>query len=698
MKYRGFTLDSFQERSIGALDAGRSVLVCAPTGTGKTVIADWIVEKALGEGRRVIYTAPIKALSNQKFRDYCRLHGEENVGLVTGDLVIRRDANCVVMTTEILRNMLLSGDKLSNLRAVIVDEIHFLDDRERGTVWEEVLIYLPQHVQIVGLSATLSNQEEFSEWLSEVRGSPVDVVTETVRAVPLQLLYLSRDTGLQTPEGYEKKWKQRPQDAAFRQGKPNRRGGRNQRRGGDRGGRKRPKRKTTHLDVFDALNERDLLPYLYFVFSRRDTELLARALGRHVGHSLIDNPEDQRRLDALMDQAAGDLGPALEPEIRALYSNGIAFHHAGLHVQLKALVESLYEAKLIKALYCTSTFALGINMPARTTVFDGLKKYDGRTFAPLTTRQFMQKAGRAGRRGLDDVGHVVLRMDFEEFDEAKAQLKRYASGKSEPVRSTFNLSWNSIVNLVGRHSLARAREVVEKSFLQWHLVHRAEQHIQRASHLSDSARKKDRKEAGRLVKRARKEEARCWGDFEQRLGYLVDCGYVSDDLGFNAGGKVLQHLQISEILVTELVLSGEVETLNKAQLFGVVCAITNELPRRVERNFSPTSEDKRIFQWLKRVRYSDIVMDAEMMTGVNQDLDPDLIVLGRLWAEGDDLQTLLMKIHSDTDVSGDLITGFRRAKDLVGQLREVYRDIPEMYDMLGDLIRIVRRDEVEVVD
>ena len=193
MQYRGFELDPFQVEAIEALAAGRSVLVSAPTGTGKTVVADWVVEDALRKGRQVVYTAPIKALSNQKFRDYCRLHGEENVGLVTGDLVIRREAPVRVMTTEILRNMLLTGEQLPDLAAVVVDEIHFLDDPERGTTWEEVLIYLDPSVQVVGLSATLSNLDSFAAWLSSVRGSEVAVVREDRRAVPLRFALACRE-------------------------------------------------------------------------------------------------------------------------------------------------------------------------------------------------------------------------------------------------------------------------------------------------------------------------------------------------------------------------------------------------------------------------------------------------------------------------------------------------------------------------
>ena len=692
MEYRGLTLDRFQEDAIHSLKNGRSVLVSAPTGTGKTLIADWIVEQALGAGKQVIYTAPIKALSNQKFRDYTRLYGDAKVGLVTGDLVIRRDAPCVVMTTEILRNMLLGGEKLENLMAVIVDEIHFLDDKDRGTTWEELLIYLPKHVQVVGLSATLSNLKQFADWVSFVRDGPVDVVTEQQRSVPLQFSYLSVDTALANPQRYREIYKRKGRSSgAAKFGKQN--------RGGSGGRRRRPQRKTTHIHVFKELQRFDLLPYLYFVFSRRDTERLARSLGEQVRHSLLDDPEQQMALNDALDEAAGNLGPALAPDLRALYGRGIAFHHAGLHVQLKALVEDLYERKLVKVLYCTSTFALGINMPARTVVFDGLSKYNGTTMAPLTTRQFMQKAGRAGRRGLDEVGHVVIRMDFTEFPENGPLLEKYARHDYEPVRSSFSLSFNSIVNLLESHNLDQVREVVDKSFLNWNLSGKAKVHLEKAGSIEDKARNnRDRKEADKLRRRAAKAEGRCWSEFEKKLGYLQQAGYLQDDLTFNAGATVLANIQISEIMMTELILSGELESLAPNYLFGVLCSITNELSRHVHHNFRPNKMDKQVAGMVRKVRESMLVTEAELMNGARQDFDPELIIIGRHWAEGDSLQELLMMVNSDTDISGDLITGFRRAKDLVGQLRDVYRDQTERVQMLNALIHSVRRDEVEVVD
>ncbi len=685
MLYRDLELDAFQTKAIQALGAGRSVLVSAPTGTGKTVVADWIVDQALSSGRRVVYTAPVKALSNQKFRDYIRLHGAEKVGLVTGDLVIRRDAPCLVMTTEILRNMLLSGENLDDLAAVVLDEIHFLDDRERGTTWEEVLIYLPQHVLIVGLSATLANLQEFSAWLEFVRNQPVEVVVETKRAVPLTFHLFSERTGLVTADDYDARFR-KDGGRTFADTRGNRKG---RSRGRDRGG---SSRRTSHLDVFRALEDENLLPYLYFVFSRRDTEVHARALAQWLNRTLL-TPEESDRLDAWLRRAAAEIGPALDSDVRSLYSKGIAFHHAGLHVSLKALVEQLYEAKLVKVLYCTSTFALGINMPARTVVFDGLKKFDGRTMSPLPTRGFMQKAGRAGRRGMDQEGHVVVRMDFEEYGELRPMLDTYRRGAYEPVRSSFNLSWNSVVNLLHRHPPDRIREILDKSFLAWHLARKAEEQRRVADEVGG-------KSAARLAARASRAGSRCWDEFDRKVVWLQRVGYLDDELSFNAGARVLQHIQIAEIPMTELVLSGVLEGLSPARLFGVLCALTNELPRHAERNFRLRSEDRALVSQVAQVLGHQAVREGNELAATETTWDPDLLQLGRAWAEGTKLEEVLLMIRSETDISGDLITGFRRAKDLVGQLVEVYRQggHPDLADTLRELVRTVSRDEVEVVD
>ncbi len=463
MEFRGLTLDPFQQQAIEHVDADRSVLVSAPTGTGKTLIADYIVEKALKENKEVIYTAPIKALSNQKYRDYTRLYGYDKVGLITGDNVINRDAPLRIMTTEILRNMLLSGEELPHLSHVIIDEIHFLDDIERGTVWEEVLIYLPRRVKILGLSATLANIEEFSEWLAYVREEEVPTVVENTRHVPLSIYMANRDAGICDIDRYRfmhERWHKLAKRAAVEAEQAKKAaggGGGGRRRGRGRGrsasGRLRlpGQRETRHFELIKMLGA-EFRPILYFAFSRKMCEQFSRELGRKAPDEGFTTDEEKVLIKARVDQFDLEFLKVMTTDQENMYLKGIACHHAGLHVGLKAFVEDLYERKLIKVLYCTSTFALGINMPARTTCFQALRKYDGRGVVPLTVRQFMQKAGRAGRRGIDNVGYVIILEEFWDFERDADAIKTYISGDHEKVRSAFNLSFNSVVNLLDRHS------------------------------------------------------------------------------------------------------------------------------------------------------------------------------------------------------------------------------------------------------
>ncbi|TNE92038.1 MAG: DEAD/DEAH box helicase [Deltaproteobacteria bacterium] len=694
MQYRGLELDDFQEQAIKHLQDGRSVLVSAPTGNGKTLVADWIVEKALEEGRRVVYTAPVKALSNQKYRDYTRLYGEDAVGLVTGDLVIRRDAPCRVMTTEILRNMLLSGEDLADLKAVILDEIHFLDDNERGTVWEEVLIYLPPTVQIVGLSATLSNLDTFAEWLTEVRGTPVEVVRAFERIVPLTIHYASKDAGILSPQEYEQFFRRKGRNLL--DDGPGSRGRNRQGRGRPQRGR-RPARRTRDVDLVRLAEKNDLLPSLYFVFSRRDTERFARGLSHYLPHSML-SPSESDKLEDKLREARVELGQTLDLEFQDMLRKGVAFHHAGLHVHLKTLVEELYEQHLIKVLYCTSTFALGINLPARSVIFDGIIKYDGTGLRPLPTRGFMQKAGRAGRRGLDDQGHVLVRVDVGDYEEIKPHLERYQRGAYEPVHSSFNLSWNSVVSLLERMSMERIKEVVERSFLSWHLTRTAAQKLDRAESIEEGrTSSKQAKEARRLRRQAAREDGQVWREFQTRVRFLQRVGYLDDDLGFNAGARVVRHLQMSEILVAELVLQGFWDELEPPTLFGVCCGIVAGLPRSATPNFRVTRDDRRVHGQVAAALGSQIVAAADELSGIETEWTPDYIAIGRAWANGKSFAEVQLMLASDTDLAGDLISAFRRAKDLVGQLREVYADVPDMADKLKKLVKAVGRDEVMVV-
>ena len=708
MQYRGLTLDPFQETAITHLYEGRSVLVCAPTGTGKTIVADAIVDRALEQGKKVVYTAPIKALSNQKYRDYCRLHGADRVGLVTGDLVINRDAPCLVMTTEILRNMLLTGEDTTELLAVVLDEIHFLDDRERGTVWEEVLIYLPDTVQIVGLSATLSNVQEFADWLSHVRGATVEVVEEHQRAVPLEIFFTNAETGPVKPSGFSDAYRRWKKDQKSERGGGRR--GRRQRGGRSRDRKPKPKR-TSHLNVFEQLRF-DGTPYLYFVFSRKQTEQFAKRLGRKVRRSMLDF-DAQQAMDERLARAVEELGPAFPEELEELYSKGIAFHHAGLHVQLKALVEELYERKLLRVLYTTTTFALGINMPARTVVLDGIKKYDGRGVNPLTVRGFMQKAGRAGRRGMDQHGTVLVRMDFDDYAESLPHLERYLKGDSEPVRSSFNLSFNSVVNLLERHGREPCRGIVERSFLAFREqleevelkdeATRMEHALRSAGWKPEDGKPKDHKlrrqsrQLRRLERRIAESGQRVWNNFERRRQFLVEIGYLTADDEQNAGARILRNIQIEELFTTELILAGVLEDLSDEMLFGVMTAMTGSLPRQC---FMRHREEPTVFKLAKEItaiRMGDVVTRGEAITGQTATWTPELIRFGICWERGEKLEDLHRLYECETDLSGQLVSNFRRAKDMVTQLRQAHAEDPFMSDRLRALARKVSRDEVEVV-
>ncbi len=724
MEFHGLQLDRFQAEAIDHVQNHRSVLVSAPTGTGKTLIADYIVEQSLREQRDVIYTAPIKALSNQKYRDYTRLYGTSAVGLITGDLVINRDASLRIMTTEILRNMLLTGEDLSSLAYVIIDEIHFLDDPERGTVWEEVLIYLPPSVKVLGLSATLANIREFSDWLSYVRNEDVPVVIEEKRNVPLSIYLANRDAGVCDLDRYSylhRKWTKMAEQAMAeerrKQAKERRRQGRPRRR-------RKPKKlwlpgtkETRHNELVQMLGP-EFRPILYFAFSRKMTEMFARDLARKLPDEGFTDDEEKRVIKERVDIFDAEFPKVMTSEQETMYLKGIAFHHAGAHVAIKAFVEELYEKRLIKVLYCTSTFALGINMPARAVIFQALRKYNGHQVVPLTVRQFMQKAGRAGRRGIDEVGYVVLLEEFGDFERDEEAIRAYIRGAHEPVRSSFNLSFNSVANLVERHNrdLDAIRTIIDKSFLNFHFLQKAKREQERMDAIAARLRKDGydpadpqagkpprhlagRAKKWRRIKRTHGKSAdRVWRDFLEKKKLLHDIGYIEPNLEFNAGGRVLLHMQIEEIFSTELVLSGMLDSLEPHLLFGALCALSNSFSRTVTVRQRPRGRQAKIARQMRQIRFGEAVRTTERAIGVPVTFTPEMIPFGVAWYEGKSLNDLGLWIESATDISGDLVSAFRRAKDLSMQLRRVYGEDEYMLGKLRDMAKTVTRDEVEVLD
>jgi superfamily II RNA helicase len=541
-RWRGFQLSAFQIRAIEAIRAGSNVLVSAPTGAGKTLVAEYAIADAVTRGRRCVYTAPIKALSNQKYRDF-RDDPRMDVGLMTGDVTIHPGAQVLIMTTEILRNSIFEDpDALHDVDYVILDEVHFLDDAERGTVWEESLIFAPREVRMIALSATISNLDQLGSWLREIRPQQLEVVQSTTRPVPLQHRLHTTRHGIF--DQHRLNWVQK--SAAREEERERNRG---QRRGGRRGFRPPLGLVPGDLDdLFEHLQKSELLPVLCFSFSRKDCERLAH---RNQHRQLLGG-EESARMRSLQAELVRQfqLGPEdAEGELFQLAARGVGYHHAGMLPIHKEVVERLFTSGLIKLLFTTETFALGINMPARTVVFSSLRKFDGVAFDYLRTRDYLQMAGRAGRQGIDDAGLVLAHLDPRDLYDAP--IERLFTGRSEPVQSRFRLSYSSLLHLHARLGRERVFEAWDKSF---------DQYQQRKK--SHKAREAQRRRQHLLV--------------EAHLALLSELGYLAPDGGLTPRGEVARLLYGYELMITELVFRGLLEKLSPKALAVVFVGLVHE--------------------------------------------------------------------------------------------------------------------------
>ncbi len=461
-----FGLDDFQVKACQALESGQGVLVAAPTGSGKTVVGEFAIHLALAQGRKCFYTTPIKALSNQKYNDLVLRHGADRVGLLTGDNSINGEAPIVVMTTEVLRNMLYAGSStLLDLGYVVMDEVHYLADRFRGAVWEEVIIHLPESVTVVALSATVSNAEEFGAWLATVRGETA-IVVEELRPVPLwqHVMAGSRMHDLFVDDDQEIVNPELVRLAREEERKAPRHG--DQRRGRDRGRARGPKT-PWRSEVVERLDRDGLLPAIYFLFSRAGCDEAVRQC-LHAGLRLTVSEERrvirETALEATRQLPDDDLAALGFDEWLEALERGLAAHHAGLLPVFKEIVEALFQKGLIKVVFATETLALGINMPAKSVVLERLVKWNGETHVDLTPGEYTQLTGRAGRRGIDVEGHAVVLWQPGLDPRSLAGL---ASTRTYPLRSSFQPSYNMAVNLVSRLGRHAAREVLETSFAQF---------------------------------------------------------------------------------------------------------------------------------------------------------------------------------------------------------------------------------------
>jgi len=455
-----FEFDPFQISACHAVEDGKGVLVAAPTGAGKTVVGEFAAYAALKAGKKCFYTTPIKALSNQKYAEFAEKFGEDRVGLLTGDTSINSEADILVMTTEVLRNMLYAGSNtLTNLGAVVMDEVHYLADKFRGAVWEEVLIHLMESVQVISLSATVSNAEEFGEWLGEIRGE-TEVIVSEIRPIPLfqhvlignRLLDLFEQPGRVNPEIL-----QREREAIRRSSM-----GRNRRSRFDE-----PSDRLSRAEIIEKLQRENLLPAITFIFSRIGCDAAVKQC-LQAGLRLT-SPQEREEIRATALRYTQNIA---EEDLEVLgftawltaLERGIAAHHAGLLPSFKGAVEDLFQRGLVKAVFATETLALGINMPARTVVLERLVKFNGEAHVPITPGEYTQLTGRAGRRGIDIEGNAVIQWSPTVDSASAAGL---ASTRTYPLRSSFSPSYNMSINLISQFGKERARRSLESSFAQF---------------------------------------------------------------------------------------------------------------------------------------------------------------------------------------------------------------------------------------
>ena len=736
-----FELDDFQKEACETIDRGESVVVCAPTGAGKTVIAQHAIHRALEQGCRIFYTTPLKALSNQKFYDFGEKYGHDKVGLLTGDTSINRNAQIVIMTTEVFRNMLYGtnfgavADNLKDVKYIVLDEVHYMNDEQRGTVWEESIIYCPTNIQIIALSATVANCDELTNWINTVH-SKTTLVNTDFRPVPLRFYYFDSSQPfkllpLLTPEGKLNK-KIRPERPQWAKGKD--------------------KRKKTYVkQIIRNLADQDMLPAIYFTFSRKKCdEQMEKCSG--LG---LNTRAEQEKIKAFIEEFIAD-NPHLYGNKHIEYLiQGVASHHAGLLPAWKNLVEKLFQQGLIKVVFATETLAAGINMPARSTVISATSKRTDAGHRMLTANEFLQMSGRAGRRGMDEVGYVtIVGTSFQTPDEV-AEL--VLSG-SNPLESRFSPSYSMVLNLLQRFNLEESKELILKSFgyyssdfrlkpildqmaeydfemqerafacpsklsdekmleydrmrflyvqnrqtykkilkqekskhrplspevIEFGERNKAELHqLQKypcdcCKHYKRHAKnlevlKRIISKKQKLQKEIERQKDIYWNKFLAHRAVLEEYGYLTNDYPTDKGKTTSQIRSENELFLAEIIFSGVLENLTPAQLAGVICAITTE-ELRLEIPYIPFSEQVR--KTLNKIR--DIKKKL-YKAQTRYDIESPLIInpyfssLIELWVEGAEWSTVSEQVDMG---EGDIVRAFKRTVDVLRQLTTI-DNVPE---------------------
>lgn len=639
MKYKDFVLDQFQEDAIKLIEKNHSVVVSAATGTGKTLIADYIIEKFRKEDKKIFYTAPIKALSNQKYRDFKKEFGEEHVGILTGDVSINSNAKVLIMTTEIYRNMLLSNDKIiDDLSYVIFDEIHYINDIERGTIWEESIIFSPEHVRFLCLSATIPNAEEFADWIKSIKEHEVNVVRYEKRAVPLMHYVYDTMHGWTTLKELKEdiKMEKHASTTYYR---------------GRKSYKKEFVKAPSHLDLLKEIERKDQVPCIFFTFSRLACETKANELAKKKDFA---TNEEKVRIIQIFNQYLSSEIKTMDSvgKLKAVVQKGIAYHHAGILPNLKEIVERLFGEGLIKVLYATETFAVGINMPAKTVVFNSLRKYDGIQFRNLNSKEYFQLAGRAGRRGIDKEGYAIAMIDRRDLD--IDQLMRVTSKDVDPIISQFALSYNTVLNLLKNHKEEEIMTILKSNFDYY-------------------------------LRRKANKSVRILASYNHKIKVLKNLGYM-DGFGLTVKGMFATGVYSNELLVSEIFGTELHKELSEVEMLTVLGAISFE--RRRNDRFSKRNVKEQYVKIMRLLRKNSYVEK-----NINDKNIRDLIPIISLWANGGQFEDLVKLSNMQ---EGDYIRFFRQIIDMLRQIRHSTQDA-DLQEKVNNCLSRIDRDVIKVV-
>jgi superfamily II RNA helicase len=614
--------DKFQQEAISYINQGYSVIVSAPTGAGKTAIAEHIIASSLENKIGVIYTAPIKALSNQKFRDFQSQYGED-IGILTGDVSINAFAPVLIMTTEIFRNKVLDEpESLKKYSWIIFDEIHYIDNPERGTVWEESLIFLPKHMNLLGLSATIPNINQLAAWIESVHNKPVKTVIEEKRPVPLHFFFQCQNEIVDKIERLRRS----------RSAKSNKISG-----------------------LINFLRQKEALPAIYFVFGRRRAEDLAREL---YSFNFLNSQEKAQvsslyqslcqRFDLKDERTAQSLYPLIE--------KGIAYHHAGMLPTLKEVIERLFTSRLLKVIFTTETFALGINMPSRSVIFDELRKFYGRYVRALKTRDFYQMAGRAGRRGIDQEGFVYSRINLHRIN--PDEVKRVIYGRPEEVKSQLNTSYATILNLYEKYQ--------DELFKIYPLSLHAFQ-----------SRKDEQKQALGLI--------------GAKLKLLKESGYIHSGK-LSKKGEFAKNVYGYELILAQLYQENILEQLDEFGLGILTSAVVFE-PRKNQRLPSLSKATRKIKIVCEKI-YEQILR-KERACGIYPSSKMPYFHLSssmEAWLRGTNFTKILQ--FGDTD-EGEVVRYFRMSVQILREMSEENISSYVLREKIKETIRVINRDIID---